>query len=854
MADSARPPKILTETGFATMTEELRLRTLQSYEVLDTAAEASFDQITKIATRLFEVPIALVSLVDEYRQWFKAKTGLETCETSREISFCTYAIQSDRVFVINDATLDERFSENPLVTGSPGIRFYAGAPLTMPNGARIGTLCLIDHRPRLLSTADQSLLTALADQVVSLLELRRRVHTNAVAKDFFDLSPDMLGIANMNGFLIDLNSSWSSSLGWSKADLTGSPYIDFIHAEDRDAVLEATATLGMGATVTNFKARFRHRDGSYRWLYCNASANLVEGQIYAIVRDMTAQLNAQSELETLFANMHEGLVLQDETGGIYQHNSAALKILGLTSDELNGSSSVDPHWRAVKPDGSDFPGHEHPAMIALSTGKSQSGTVMGVHKPDGQFSWIEINASPLHHNQPSHPTHVLTTFRDITAAKNLERDLIQARESETAANRAKSELMAIVSHEIRSPLSSVIGLAHLIGATPLTSEQRDYTHGIAQSAERLLKVINDILDFSKAEAGRIEIEKIEFDLRSVLDGALRSSQVLIGSRPLTLQAAFEPSSRFYLGDPDRISQIVNNLLTNAIKFTSKGRITLRTQELAPAPRDAAHVRLRFEVKDEGVGISQEDQNRLFQPFSQLTQSTARQFGGTGLGLSICRKLVELMSGTIGVESAVGQGSTFWFELPLLRTEYPTRAQTQPSELSRSRHIHESTEPRSFRVLVVEDNPVNMKIALKQLEKLGFSAQGANGGEEAFRLLLEYPFDLILMDCQMPGIDGYQTTRQIRSSANPKMSSIPIVALTANAMSGDHEKCLDAGMNDYLTKPVDLATLKCTLEKWTSTLGKEKQTLDREHLAELRSLEAQGDSDFLAEMARPLISK
>ncbi len=450
-----------------------------------------------------------------------------------------------------------------------------------------------------------------------------------------------------------------------------------------------------------------------------------------------------------------------------------------------------------------------------------------IHPVDGRVTWLQV-LGKVERDATGTPLRVRGAVQDITQRclaeqhvqslneeledrvhqrtaelEALNQDLIRARDAADAAARAKADFLANMSHEIRTPMNAVIGFTHLALATDLTARQRDYVDKIMSAARSLLRLINDVLDFSKIDAGKLTLDQEPFALDSVLAEVSDILAVQVSEKRLEMRfdtARDVPPA--LIGDSGRLHQVLLNLLSNAVKFTEHGMVRL---SIALVRRDGDSVTLRFDVQDSGIGLSDEQQHRLFTPFDQADSSITRRYGGTGLGLAIARRLVDLMGGQIGVESSLGQGARFWFTADF-------RVSAAPAIPAPARPRREPLRLTGARVLVVEDNEINRLVTKDILEQAGLITRFAENGVDGVRAVLEEgPFDGVLMDVQMPRMDGYTATRLIR--ATPGFAELPIIALTANALKGDREAALAAGMNDYIAKPVDPEAALETLDRW-----------------------------------------
>ncbi|MBI2383443.1 MAG: transporter substrate-binding domain-containing protein [Gammaproteobacteria bacterium] len=426
-----------------------------------------------------------------------------------------------------------------------------------------------------------------------------------------------------------------------------------------------------------------------------------------------------------------------------------------------------------------------------------------VRLPDGHVRWIRAEA--VARRDPDGSGTGTGYLSDVTERKRIEQELAVATEQARSASKAKSDFLANMSHEIRTPMNAIIGLTHLALATGLNPRQHDYLSKISGAAHTLLRIINDVLDISKIEAGKLALEEIRFDLRRVLEELRQLVSVKAAEKRLALElsvAADVPTG--LVGDPLRLHQVLLNLAGNAVKFTGEGGVRIAVTR--GGVREG-RVLLRFAVADTGIGLTREQQDRLFQTFSQADSSTTRRYGGTGLGLSICKQLVALMGGEIGVDSETGRGSTFHFTVPFAPAEEASEeAPRQPLPKGR-----QYANLRGARVLVVDDNLTNRQITRELLEAQGVIVTIADDGREAVESVRRQAFDVVLMDVQMPVMDGLEATKAIRALAHTER--LPIIAMTASVLRGDRERCYEAGMDDYVAKPIMVEHLLGTLARW-----------------------------------------
>ena len=595
--------------------------------------------------------------------------------------------------------------------------------------------------------------------------------------------------------------------------------------------------------VPRFSCEYRYLDSTDSWRWARQSGIALRdaaGTAYRMVgatiditddklreQELAAAraeiIEAREIMQTVLENMNDGIVLIDRDFNWRFGNEQFNKFLHVPPEITQpGTSCYDViRYQALRGDFGATDDIERTVQERAAMMRTPGGFRYERQTRSGLY--IEFTYKPLADGS------LLGVYRDITKLQEREQAQADAKEAaETAlaaaereraeaeaANQAKSTFLATMSHEIRTPMNGVLGMMEVLDRQGLDAAQRRTVATMRDSAQALLRIIDDVLDFSKIEAGRLELETMVFSLSGLIDGVMSTFQAQAAAKGLTLAGAIEPGSHDTLiGDPTRVRQILFNLLGNALKFTEQGGITVRA---ATTPLGGGRTRVTLSVADTGIGIEEEQRRRLFQPFAQADSSTTRRFGGTGLGLSIVRRLAQLMDGDISAESVPGAGSTFYVRLIFdAAPQDALFAATQHSAAYGGRRALAAT-PSGERpvVLVVDDHPVNQEVLVRQLELLGVAADTAEDGEEALEAWLAKPYAAVLADIHMPRMDGYELTQRLRAieAERHDATRTPVVAVTANAMKGEEDRCLAAGMDAYLVKPVNIDVLRATLVRW-----------------------------------------
>jgi PAS domain S-box-containing protein len=818
--------------------ESQRLAALYGLRLLDTPQDERFDRITRLAARLLNVPMATISLVDRSRQFNLSNHGLDMKEHSRDTSFCAHAILEKKALIVTDAKVDPRFADNPFVTGEPYVRFYAGEPLATPDGSLVGTLCVYDVRPRVPSGEDIQMLHDLS-------RLAEKELMREDARSIFEMQKQAQTLVRLSD------------------------------------------------------SRFRE------------------------VVDVPGKFVWESDLQ----------------GKLLYVSDQAADLLGREVQELRGTGLVD---HAVPEDAGQA---QAKFQAAIEKQERFNDLEFRCEPRAGDLLWLSARGAPMQGLDGA-----TVGFRgfceDVTERRNIQEQLIAARDTAESANSSKSEFLANMSHEIRTPMNAVVGMTGLLLGTDLNVEQRSYATTIRQSADTMLTIISDILDFSKIESGKMELETHPFGLAVLAEESVDVVALAAAEKGLEIYYQIAPGLHAgYEGDITRLRQILANLLSNAVRFTSEGDVSVH---INPTEDEQGRACVLFSVWDTGIGIPADKLDRLFQSFSQVDASTTRKFGGTGLGLAISRKLTELMDGKIWVESEEGRGSGFHVAIPLKEapppkplvpnivlkgksllvvathtgvrrmiqglaqgwgmqvtlagssTEAMKKARAgqvfdailvednlpdQPGKalvqdlfrlrgfanipfllltslrqqaaygqnlppgflacLSKPAHftqLHNVLagsikgekitsnlmnttgridggfgQRRPLRILLAEDNVINQKVAVRILSQMGYRPDVVQNGVEVLQALDRQNYDVVLMDIQMPEMDGLEATRQIRVRyTGPRRPWI--IAMTANAMDIDQKNCFEAGMDGYLSKPVRIEALEAELVRSSENLG------------------------------------
>ncbi|MBV8621011.1 MAG: response regulator [Curvibacter sp.] len=832
-----------------------RQEALRKSGLLNSPAEERFDRLTRLACQLLQTPMAGVVLFDGLRPWFKSSQGLPEGLRCGEDSFCLEAIQGPGLFEVEDALADERFARSAVVDVEGGVRFYAGAPLSTPEGLRLGTLCIMDRQPRRLEPAQRQALRDLADcveqeinreaqedQTAKLLAARRLSQVLLETQSLFIEYGDRTRI--FEGLLSELLHLTDSEVGFlgevlHLGDDMPSLQIEAIQQVGDGAAVEAQpadlknlqrlfeAALESGQPVFYDARQPQPAATALSWGGTDLSAFLSlpihhRGRLVALL-GVGRRHSTYSEPDVDFlrpllvtiGQLIEATHVQSENRRIQAELSRLSRVASETTNAViitNARGEVD--W--VNPGFTRITGYELDEVRGLRPGGLLQGPATdartiqdmrealareGAFRVDvlnyaksGRPYWVNVSC-----NEMRNAEGVLQGFMaietDVTDRKADEQALIQARLEAEEANRSKSEFLANMSHEIRTPMNAMLGLSYLLKQTPLDRKQLEFVDKIQHSGQHLLGIINDILDFSKVEAGKLDVERIEMDLEKVLENVANLVGEKARAKNLDLLFDVAPDVPTQLvGDPLRLGQILINYANNAVKFTDSGEVVIQVRKESESANEVA---LRLGVRDTGIGLSEEQSRKLFQSFQQADSSTTRKYGGTGLGLAISKRLAALMGGEVGLESHPGQGSFFWFTTRLGKAAHQRMVLRPDPDL------------RGRRMLVVDDNQRAREILAQLLRQLSFEVEVCASGEEALHQIQQAddarrPYALVFLDWRMPGLDGLAVAGQLaqRVLREPPRSLL----VSADTRAELRAEAQQAGMAGLLPKPANPSVL------------------------------------------------
>ncbi|HEX2973489.1 MAG TPA: PAS domain-containing protein [Tepidisphaeraceae bacterium] len=791
--------------------EAARLKALQAYRVLDTAPEQSFDDLTFLAAQICGTPIALITLVDAQRQWFKSKVGLDVPETARDISFCAHTILQPDVLEVPDATRDPRFVDNPLVQSNPDIRFYAGASLMTPLGGPLGTICVIDREPRQLTDAQRESLKALSRQVVAQLELRRHLIalTHSVAlheqaeeqlrrrtgelEAVLDALPYQYLRLGKDGSILGYNTRCGDVCHLPPGVFMGRPLHEALGHKIAGRFEEALTRSLRDRVVVDIEYT-QPLPAGQRYFEARLSP-FFEDQAIAIVRDVTArklaeQTDAKAAQSRLFASKAElkalltsitdvVLILDGEGRYLKVASGAADQLLYRPPEQLIGRTlhEVFPRSQADL-----LLGFIRQALATQRTTHADYSLLI-----NGVERWFAANISPMTEG------HVVWIARDITERKQSEKELREAKEAAERANSAKDRFLAILSHELRTPLTPVLAsVAYLDNQPNLREDMREPIQVIRRNVELESRLIDDLLDLTRIARGKLQLHMDVVDMHAVIQNALDICRDAILSKELQVTVQLAARKHHVRGDPARLQQVLWNLLNNAAKYTPPGGgITVRTDN------DSAE-RMRIQVADTGIGIEPSMLGRIFNAFEQIDNSKGSRAGGLGLGLTICRAVVESHGGRIEAASpGPNGGSTFTVTLATIE---PVRRQPRitPS-------VETVTPSKELRLLLVEDHPDTARILTKLLQVAGHQVATAGGVQAALKVLSEQPVDLIISDLGLPDGSGLDLMRQAKAQYG-----LQGIAISGYGMEADIRRSHEAGFVEHLTKPISLQSLESAI--------------------------------------------
>jgi len=626
------------------------------------------------------------------------------------------------------------------------------------------------------------------------------IDSKQLFKVVFEHSPAAITVTDSKECIVAWNPMVEKMLGMSKEDLFNKP-VSFLYPIKEWKRIRSLNIRHRGM-LSNISTKVLRKDGSL--LDVSASISVLKdstgkvigsiGMFNDVTREKLAEYQmreSENKLRIILDNSAAAITMTDEKEQIVSWNSFTEKLLGMNQNDLRS-----------RPISSLYPPEEWKAIRSLNIRKSgfKHHLETKVIRKDGTIIDVDLSVNILKDDQDKIIGSV-GMLQDITERKRSDELILQAKLAAEEANNAKSVFLAKMSHEVRTPMNAIIGMIDLTMDTPLNDEQKDNLKVAKDAADHLLSLINDILDLSRAQAGKVVIEEIEINVPDIVKNVCKGLMILARNKGVDVVWTIDPEiPRLLVGDPVRLRQVIVNLVNNAIKFSHKGKVQVNVKMKTLTDKDCEVI---FEVIDSGIGISPQNLPHIFDVFTDAHNTTARRYGGTGLGLAICKKIVEMMRGSIEVESKEGTGSTFRFTIIFgFKPDMRGSAEGAPKTATETAVSSVPPELQNLRILLAEDNTVNQRIAVRILEKLGWKVTVVPDGQEVLNILNGQTFDVILMDDNMPLLSGIETTQVIRREEKQTGQHVPIIAMTANAMAGDRERYIASGMDGYVSKPID----------------------------------------------------
>ena len=798
--------------------EEIRVSELEKYQFLDARSDEYLDNLTKLVGQICEVSAAMISLVGKDRQWAKSIYGNSIYEeTAREMSFCEHAIGGDEIYEVNDTLEHDLFSENPLVTDAPQIRFYAGAPLITTAGYKIGTLCVLDTEPRQLNSEQRDALGDMSHQIMHHLELRRKFDVLAKSQsqlsDLVDNTSDLIQSVSPEGKILFVNRTWLETLGYTREELPSLNIFEVIHPDCQEHCGNIFQRLMNGIDVGLVEVVFQTKEGRRIPLEGRITVRREHDEAVAtraIFRDVTERKKAQSELEASESSYRS--LVDNIPGAVYRCSNDLnweVSYLSPAIEEITGYAAAEFTNRErnfasiVHKDDLEYVRKEGADLMR----RQQSFTLeYRLVRKDGSICWVYEQGNRSQNND----REIEGTLFDITQRKLTEQKEAEARKDAEAANAAKDNFLSRMSHELRTPLNSIIGFSKIIEMGAVSEKHASNAKRIGHAGKHLLNLINEVLEYTTIEANEVYLSIKGVEIEPIINEVIALVAPLAEERGIEIILHSKgPMNARALVDRQHCLQALLNVVSNAIKYNRQhGTVSILSSTTSSG-------RICIEVKDNGFGISQDKLCRLFTPLDRLDADVNHpEIQGTGLGLSITKKLVQAVGGEISVHSEEGVGSSFTMMFDQVQGDHPSVEQS--NEIQKQDAALKQSPPmgggvHTLKVLYVEDNQDNVALVEQITEfREGVTLIVAIQGGQGIDLALQHRPDIIFLDYHLPDINGDEVLRRLRGDERTR--SIPIYMVSADAMPEQVKRLKELGVQGYLTKPLDVERFLAVIDE------------------------------------------